>query len=188
MGVPYFWFARSYIALRYVVDPALLAVALRLDVDGVIKGGDLLGRLLDTFVAAELRAELVVCATRPRLFHLRLEQGRRELDLVAELGGGRIVGIEVKASASVGLEDAKHLAWLREACGDRFCAGVVFHTGSQDLFLGRQTPGASYLRALGVTAQTRDRVTGYAFDWLDAPLAASRSSHFISRPLRRAEC
>ncbi|MFQ5505250.1 MAG: ATP-binding protein [Planctomycetota bacterium] len=114
---------------RYVVDPALLAVALRLDVDGVLRDGDLLGRLLDTFVLAELRAELVVCATKPRLFHLRLEQGRHELDLVAELGGGRIIGMEIKASASVGPEDAKHLAWLREATGDRFCAGVVFHTG-----------------------------------------------------------
>ena len=37
---------------RYVVEPALVAAALRLDGQGVMNDGDLLGRLLDTFVAA----------------------------------------------------------------------------------------------------------------------------------------
>ena len=34
---------------RYVVDPALVAAVLRLDVDGILRHGDLLGRMLDTF-------------------------------------------------------------------------------------------------------------------------------------------
>jgi uncharacterized protein len=121
---------------RYVVDPALLSATLRLDTDAVMRDGDLLGRLLDTFVLAELRAEFVVSATCPRLFHLRLEQGRREVDLVAELGGGRLVGIEIKASASPSPDDARHLDWLRDAVGDRFIVGVVFHTGSRIYPLG----------------------------------------------------
>lgn len=121
---------------RYVVDPALLSASLRLDTDTVLRDGHLLGRLLDTFVLAELRSEIVVSAARPRLFHLRLEQGRREVDLIAELGAGRIVGIEIKASASPGTDDARHLAWLRDTTGDRFIAGVVFHTGSRIYPLG----------------------------------------------------
>jgi len=121
---------------RYVVDPALLSASLRLDTDAVLRDGHLLGRLLDTFVLAELRSELVVSTARPRLFHLRLEQGRHEVDLVAELGGGRIVGIEIKASAAPGPNDARHLAWLRDTIGDRFIAGVVFHTGSRIYPLG----------------------------------------------------
>ena len=40
-------------AKRYVVEPALMAAALRLDLRGVLSDGDLLGRLLDTFVAAQ---------------------------------------------------------------------------------------------------------------------------------------
>jgi hypothetical protein len=114
---------------RYVTDPALIAGVLRLDVGGVMRDGDVLGRLLDTFVAAQVRAELPVAASRPRLYHLRQQQGRHEVDLVAEQAAGRVVGIEVKASAAPTREDARHLIWLRERVGDRFVAGVVLHTG-----------------------------------------------------------
>lgn len=114
---------------RYAVDAALIAAALRLDASGIILDGDLLGRLLDTFVTAQLRPELTVSSTKPRLFHVRTEQGRHEVDLLAELGGGRAIGIEIKAAAAPRLGDAKHLVWLRDSLGDRFVAGVVFHTG-----------------------------------------------------------
>lgn len=114
---------------RYVVDPALVAAALRVDELGVMRDGDLLGRILDTFVASQLRPELAICETRPRIYHLRTEHGRQEIDLLAELGGQRVVGIEVKASASPDREAARHLMWLREQLGERFAAGVVLHTG-----------------------------------------------------------
>jgi hypothetical protein len=114
---------------RYVVDPSLIGAALRLDVAAVMRDGNLLGRLLDTFVVAQLRAELPACASNPRLYHLRQEEGRHELDLLGELGGGRIIGVEVKASSAPDREDAKHLAWVRDRIGDRFVAGVVLHTG-----------------------------------------------------------
>jgi predicted AAA+ superfamily ATPase len=114
---------------RYVVDPALIAASLRVDARGVLADGGLLGRVLDTFVAAQLRPEAVVSPLQPRLFHLRTEQGRQEIDIVAELGGQRIVGLEIKANAAPGAKDARHLMWLRDAIGKRFVAGVVFHTG-----------------------------------------------------------
>ena len=114
---------------RYVVDAALVTAALRLDAAAVLRDGDVLGRLLDTFAASQLRAELPVSATHPQLFHLRDEQGRHEVDLLAELGGGQVVGIEVKATAAPHRDDARHLVWLRDRLGDRFVAGVVLHTG-----------------------------------------------------------
>jgi uncharacterized protein len=92
--------------------------------------------LLDTFVVSQLRGELEICETRPRLYHLREQQGRREVDIVAELGGGRVIGCEVKASASVRPEDGRHLSWLRDELGTRFVAGVVFHTGPRAFSLG----------------------------------------------------
>ncbi len=121
---------------RYLVDPALLAGILRIDTAAVLRDGDLLGRVLDTFVAAQLRVEPVVAETRPRLFHLRQEQGRREVDLIAELGGQRIVGVEVKADSGPGRDAARHLAWLRDQLGDRFVAGVVLHSGARVYSLG----------------------------------------------------
>lgn len=114
---------------RYLIDAGLLAAVLRVDAQGVMRDGLLLGRLLETFVAAQLRAELAVSRTRPRLYHLRTEQGRHEVDLLAELGGGRLIGIEVKATGAPRKDDARHLAWLRDEVDERFVAGVVLHTG-----------------------------------------------------------
>jgi hypothetical protein len=114
---------------RYVVDAALVAAALRLDANGLLRSGDLLGRMLDTFVVSQLRAELAVSRSRPRLYHVRQEQGRFEVDILSELGGGRVVGIEVKANAAPTASDARHLAGLRDRLGDAFLAGILFHTG-----------------------------------------------------------
>ncbi len=114
---------------RYLVDAGLFTGVLRLDTQGVLRDGDVLGRVLDTFVASQLRSELPIDETHPRLFHLRTQQGRHEVDLVAELAGGGIVGIEVKADAAPKREAARHMAWLREQLGERFVAGVVMHTG-----------------------------------------------------------
>lgn len=115
---------------RYLIDAALMTTTLGLDEQAVIADGDLLGRVLDTFVAAQLRPELAISSSRPRLYHLRTEEGRHEIDLVAELAGRRVVGIEVKASAAPSARgDARHLTWLAEQLGERFLAGVVLHTG-----------------------------------------------------------
>jgi predicted AAA+ superfamily ATPase len=69
---------------RYLIDPSLVGGALGLDVPAVMRDGDLLGRLLDTFVAAQLRPELELETHRPEQHHLREKDGRREIDLVIE--------------------------------------------------------------------------------------------------------
>jgi hypothetical protein len=123
---------------RYLVDAALLAGALGPDADAILRDGDLLGRVLDTFVAAHVRAELAISELRPRLYHLRQEQGRHELDLLVELSARRIIGVEVKASAAPRADDARQLAWLRDELGTRFVRGVVFHTGPRAFELGER--------------------------------------------------
>jgi hypothetical protein len=64
------------------------------------------------------------------MYHLRRSDARHEVDLVLEGPAGALVGIEVKAGATVAAADARHLIWLRNQTGDRFVGGVVFHTGS----------------------------------------------------------
>lgn len=117
-------------AKRYLVDPALIAAALRLDSHAVLRDGDLLGRVLDTFVVAQLRGELAACKTRPHLYHLRQSRGRHEVDIVAELGGQNLLAFEVKADSAPGGDAARHLIWLRDRLGERFVHGAVFHTGA----------------------------------------------------------
>jgi len=127
---------------RHVVDPALVAAILRLDVNAILRSGDLLGRLLDTFVVSQLRAQLVVSSSRPRLYHVRQEQGRFEVDVLAELGGGRVVGMEVKASGAPTRHDARHLMGLRDRHGDTFLAGILFHTGPRVFALDERIAAA----------------------------------------------
>jgi predicted AAA+ superfamily ATPase len=127
---------------RYIVDPALLAHLLRLDVNGILRDGDLLGRVLDTFAMAQLRPELSLSSERPHVYHLRTKGGEHEIDLLAELGGFRVVGIEIKAAAAPRAEAAKHLSWLRDNIGERFLAGVVLHTGPAVYSLGDRITAA----------------------------------------------
>lgn len=114
---------------RYLTDASLAAGLMRVTSSAVLRDGDLLGRMLDTFVAAQLRAELAVTKSRPRLYHLRQYDGRHEIDIIAELGADRVIGVEVKADAAPGAADARHLRWLRDLLGERCIAGVLLHTG-----------------------------------------------------------
>jgi len=116
---------------RYILDPALVAGTLKLDTPAVLRDGDQLGRLIDTFVLAQLRAEETVTEIRPRFYHLRMEEGRHEVDVIAEFGARKIIGIEIKAGNAPSRDDARHLIWLRERLGQDFVAGVVLHTGSR---------------------------------------------------------
>ena len=123
---------------RYLVDPALAAPALRLDVRSVLRDGDLLGRIIDTFVAAQLRPEVALSPMKPSLHHVREKEGRREIDLLAELAAGDVVAIEVKSTASPDSTDARHLLWLRDALGERFLGGAVLHTGPRPFRLAER--------------------------------------------------
>lgn len=114
---------------RYVADTGLWGAAVRADLDLVMNDGDLLGRLIDTFVANQLRAEAAVDPIRPQLYHLRDRDGRHEVDLIFDLGARGIIGIEIKAHSAPSRHHARHLVWLRDRLGDRFIAGVILHTG-----------------------------------------------------------
>ena len=121
---------------RCMVDSGLLGGILRVGIDDVMASGDLLGAMIETFVIAQLQAQSAVPGTRYRLSHLRERDGRREVDVIAELAGGRVVGVEIKAAASVGRSDARHLSWLSETMQERFAGGVVLHTGRDTFELG----------------------------------------------------
>jgi hypothetical protein len=111
---------------------------------------DLAGPVLQAFVAMELRKQIGWSRTRPRMFHFRTAAGA-EVDLVLEARGGRLVGVEVRASATVSGEDFKALRLFAEATKKRFLRGVILYTGAESLRFG---PG---LHALPVSAVWRLR-------------------------------
>ena len=120
---------------RYLIDSGLMAGILGLSHEDILGDSAMLGALIDTFVAAQLRAEAPAATTRYRLSHLRDQNGRREVDVIVELPRGRLIGIEIKAAASVRRSDARHLIWLRDSIGESFVAGLVLHTGHDTIQL-----------------------------------------------------
>jgi predicted AAA+ superfamily ATPase len=94
------------------------------------------GPLLETFVTAEITKQLGWNRRRAELLHFRTPAGR-EVDLVLEADDGSVVGIEVKAAATLGKADFKGLEALREAAGKRFVRGIVLYTGREALPFGK---------------------------------------------------
>lgn len=118
---------------RYIVDSGLLGGVLGVSENDVLLDGDLLGRLIETFVVAQIRAELSLRVPGCRMHHLRTSQGRNEIDLVIEVGARRLVAIEIKATSTPDPSDATHLRWFRRELGDAVLATVLLHTGPNTL-------------------------------------------------------
>jgi uncharacterized protein len=92
-------------------------------------GDDLMaGAVLEAFVASELVKQVTWSRVRPGLYHYRTHT-QQEVDLVLEDAAGRLVGIEVKKTASPSGADFKGLRHLRERTGTRFLRGILLHTG-----------------------------------------------------------
>jgi hypothetical protein len=86
------------------------------------------GPLLETFVLQEIRKQLSWSRQAATPYHFRTATGR-EVDLVLEAPGGKLVGIEVKATATAGTSDFSGLQSLAEAAGKKFVRGVVLYLG-----------------------------------------------------------
>jgi predicted AAA+ superfamily ATPase len=114
---------------RYLIDPGLLGPLLRVDHRRALRDNDLLGRILDTLVAAQFRAECALSVVGSDMYHLRDANGRHEIDLLIEARDGQMIAIEVKATAAPSRADARHLEWLRERLGAMLAVGLLVHTG-----------------------------------------------------------
>jgi len=113
-----------------MVDTGLAASLSGLTEPYVARDPNLAGRLVEGFALMELRKLADVSSTHPTLYHLRTHGGI-EVDAVMEAPDGRLVGVEVKAAASVGSSDFNGLRFLQERLGDRFHLGMVLYAGRE---------------------------------------------------------
>ena len=88
----------------------------------------LLGQLLETFIVQELRRQASGWTHDVRFSHYR-DKDQQEVDIVLERGPSRIVGIEVKAAATIRDADRRGLERLLDAAGERFRCGALFYDG-----------------------------------------------------------
>ena len=114
---------------RYFADSGLAAWLAGVDFDAAWRDPDARGRLIDTYVAGQLRVEAEASSHPVYLHHLRSQRGEHEIDLIAEFGF-KVAAFEVKTGSAPTLNDARHIIWLRDQLPpERFAGGVVFHTG-----------------------------------------------------------
>ena len=111
----------------HFIDTGILGVLQGLDAKVLQNKRQLLGPILENFVFSELIKLVGLSAGSIRMFHYRDKNGDHEVDIVLEGPGGRIVGIEVKASSSAEARDFSGLIKLAKASGKNFVLGVLLH-------------------------------------------------------------
>jgi predicted AAA+ superfamily ATPase len=121
----------------YVTDTAMMTALIGSSADRIATDPGVAGMAFETFVTMEMVKLSSWSASSPRLFHYRDRDGR-EVDVVLERADGSIVGIEVKAAATVVSADFRGLAYLRDKLGGRFVRGVVLYAGTRALPFGER--------------------------------------------------
>ena len=119
----------------HFLDAGLQATLTRLTPELVFTQRERWGATLETWVHAELRKALSLSAEDWYLSHFR-DKDQVEVDFVLESPLRQLIGIEVKASATVNTSDFKGLKKLQSLAGGAFTTGLVLYDGSQALSFG----------------------------------------------------
>ena len=114
----------------HFLDSGLLAALRGTDAADIAQDREKLGPLLECFVHAEIAKAAALSDETTAVGHYR-DKDQVEVDLVLERSPDRVVGIEVKARATVRPEDFRGLVRLGRAAGDRFACGIVLHDGDR---------------------------------------------------------
>jgi predicted AAA+ superfamily ATPase len=125
------WFSNALKRLTktpkiHFLDSGLLASLRDLSLDRLRTERGQFGPLLETFVFAEILKLASGGEERFEFSHFR-DKEQNEVDIVIEDRRGRIVGIEVKAAATVTSADFSGLRILAETSGEKFVSGLVMY-------------------------------------------------------------
>ncbi len=121
----------------HFLDSGLLAALLGVTSERVASDRTVLGVLLETFVFTEVLKLATVSERQIALYHYR-DKDKNEVDIVIEDESGGVVGLEIKASATVRPADFTGLRRLAAAAGRKFRLGVVLHDGDAVIGFGEQ--------------------------------------------------
>lgn len=114
----------------HFLDSGLLATTRGLTINRVKANRGVFGALLESFVFSEILKLMTGSDLRLTPYHFR-DQQMHEVDILLERDDGMIVGIEVKAAATVKPSDFAGLRTLAEACKERFAYGMVLYDSAE---------------------------------------------------------
>ena len=117
------------------IDAGLLAMLINLGIEEVRRDRSRFGQVLETFVFGELLKHTTSAEGDYQLLYYR-DADKVEVDIVIENAAGQLVGVEVKASATVKASDLRGLRKLAALAGDQFKMGVLLYDGAETLPLG----------------------------------------------------
>jgi uncharacterized protein len=117
------------------IDSGLLAMLMDVAVKDVQLDKSRYGHILESFVFGELLKHTTTSDDDYQLLYYR-DADKFEVDVVIENSAGQLVGVEVKASATVKERDLRGLKKLASLAGDEFRAGVLLYDGDETMPLG----------------------------------------------------
>ena len=112
------------------------------DADRIAHDDQVTGKICETFVVGELLRHASWSEQQPRLYHY--QRDREDVDVILENNRGEVVGVEVKAAATLRAADWKWLKKLAETRGESFKAGIVVYAGEQTIPLGTRLWAVPY--------------------------------------------
>lgn len=125
----------------HFLDSGILSTSRSLTFNRIKNNRGEFGVVLESFVFGEILKLMTGSDLRLTPYHFR-DQQMREVDIVLERDDGMIVGIEVKASATVTMRDFSGLKTLAEACKDKFAFGAVLYDSSDLISFGNRLAAA----------------------------------------------
>ena len=119
----------------HFLDSGLLGAIQGITAERIARDRTLLGPLLETFVFSEVLKQSGWLDVDCSLSHYR-DKDQDEVDIVVENEAGELVGIEVKAAATVNASDFRGLRKLAGAAGSAVRLGLVLYDGEHTVPFG----------------------------------------------------
>lgn len=117
------------------IDSGLLASLLNLTPEAVRRDRSRFGNLLETFVFGEILKHATTAESECRVMYYR-DADKFEVDVVIENPQGELVGVEIKAAATVKGSDLRGLKKLSGLAGSQFKMGLLLYDGTEVMPLG----------------------------------------------------
>lgn len=120
----------------YLNDTGLLSHLLGFEMNKILSDPLSWGRLMENFVIMELLKQASWSRFNLSLYHYRSASGQ-EVDFIIERSDGKLIAVEVKATAKITATDFTHIKVFADETGKRFLRGIVLYTGKEVIPFGK---------------------------------------------------